>query len=38
MKTPDALQALAALSHATRLEVFRLLADVSDGGMLRWPS
>jgi ArsR family transcriptional regulator len=25
MKTPDALQALAALSHATRLEVFRLL-------------
>jgi len=25
MKTPDALQALAALSHGTRLEVFRLL-------------
>ena len=25
MKSPDALQALAALSHATRLEVFRLL-------------
>jgi DNA-binding transcriptional ArsR family regulator len=25
MKTPDAVQALAALSHATRLEVFRLL-------------
>jgi DNA-binding transcriptional ArsR family regulator len=25
MKTPDALQALAALSHATRLGVFRLL-------------
>jgi ArsR family transcriptional regulator, arsenate/arsenite/antimonite-responsive transcriptional repressor len=25
MKTPDALQALAALSHAIRLEVFRLL-------------
>jgi ArsR family transcriptional regulator len=25
MNTPDALQALAALSHATRLEVFRLL-------------
>ena len=25
MKTPNALQALAALSHATRLEVFRLL-------------
>jgi DNA-binding transcriptional ArsR family regulator len=25
MKTTDALQALAALSHATRLEVFRLL-------------
>lgn len=25
MKTPDALQALTALSHATRLEVFRLL-------------
>ena len=25
MRTPDALQALAALSHATRLEVFRLL-------------
>jgi len=25
MKTPDAVQALAALSHATRLEAFRLL-------------
>jgi ArsR family transcriptional regulator, arsenate/arsenite/antimonite-responsive transcriptional repressor len=25
MKTPDALNALAALSHGTRLEVFRLL-------------
>jgi DNA-binding transcriptional ArsR family regulator len=25
VKTPDALQALAALSHATRLDVFRLL-------------
>jgi ArsR family transcriptional regulator len=25
MNTPDALQGLAALSHATRLEVFRLL-------------
>ena len=26
MKTPDAVRALSALSHATRLEVFRLLA------------
>jgi DNA-binding transcriptional ArsR family regulator len=33
MKTPDALQALAALSHATRLEVFRLLMREGAIGM-----
>ena len=33
MKTPDALKALAALAHDTRLAIFRMLVQAGSGGM-----
>jgi len=33
MKTPEALKALAALAHDTRLAIFRMLVQAGEGGL-----